>query len=175
MKYEKCNTEWRSLVIMEWIPETLYLKRFVIAMALGALVGIEREFSGKPAGLRTQMLVSGSAALFMILGFTILEAYTDDMGHGVRMDPSRIIQAIVAGVSFLGAGTIFRSRQGNQVEGLTTAASILMSAAVGIACGLGKIGLAAAVSVMVLLALRGLAVVEYFMSMKPKQKDNKKP
>lgn len=153
---------------MDWIPDALYMKRFVVAMALGALVGIEREFSGKPAGLRTQMLVSGSAALFMMLGFTILEAYADDMGEAVRMDPSRIIQAIVAGVSFLGAGTIFRSGRGSQVEGLTTAASILMSAAVGIASGLGKVGLAAAVSVLVLLALRGLALVEYFMSMKPK-------
>ncbi len=160
---------------MDWIPETLYLKRFVMAMVLGALVGIEREFSGKPAGLRTQMLVSGSAALFMMLGFSILEAYAVDIGDGVRMDPSRIIQAIVAGVSFLGAGTIFRSGRGSRVEGLTTAASILMSAGVGISCGLGKVGLAAAVSVMVLLALRGLAVVEYFMSMKPKRNGSKNP
>ncbi len=158
---------------MDWMPEALYLKRFVVAMVLGALVGMEREFSGKPAGLRTQMLVSGSAALFMILGFSIPEAYSEDTGGAIRMDPSRIIQAIVAGVSFLGAGTIFRSGRGSQVEGLTTAASILMSAAVGIASGLGKVGLAAAVSVMVLLALRGLAVVEYFMSMKPKKGKDK--
>jgi len=157
---------------MDWMPETLYLKRLIVAMVLGALVGMEREFSGKPAGLRTQMLVSGSAALFMILGFSIVDAYAKDTGDAIRMDPSRIVQAIVAGVSFLGAGTIFRSARGSQVEGLTTAASILMSAAVGIASGLGKVGLAVAVSVMVLLALRGLAVVEYFMSMKPKRDKN---
>jgi putative Mg2+ transporter-C (MgtC) family protein len=130
----------------------------VAAMLLGGVIGLEREIANRPAGFRTHMLVSGAAALLVGLG----DALVSRFGAGdalLRTDPIRIVEAIVTGVSFLGAGTIFR-RGGEHVEGLTTAASLLLSAAIGIAVAVRQWTVAIGVVLIALLVLRGVGVLE---------------
>jgi putative Mg2+ transporter-C (MgtC) family protein len=132
-----------------------------IAMGLGALIGLDREFKDKPAGLRTHMLVAGAAALLVSLGDVVIGHYAGDVGGQlVRSDPIRIVQAVITGVTFLGAGTIIRSGANRRVEGLTTAASILLAAAVGIGVALGQFLLVAGVTILVLVTLRGVSSLE---------------
>ena len=135
-------------------------------MALGAAVGFERELARKPAGIRTHMLVSGAAALFVGLGGVTLAAFGSS--DALRADPVRIIEAIVTGISFLGAGTIFRSREGQEVEGLTTAATILICAGLGIAVALRQFTIAIGITVLVLVVLRGLIFVESWIGRRGK-------
>jgi putative Mg2+ transporter-C (MgtC) family protein len=132
-----------------------------LAMLLGAAIGFERELEDKPAGLRTHMLVAGAAALFVALGLVIVQRFSHDLDDGlVRSDPVRIIEAVVTGVSFLGAGTILRDRSQRRVKGLTTAASLLFAAAVGGSVALKQFVLAVGVTVLVLVTLRGLGIFE---------------
>jgi putative Mg2+ transporter-C (MgtC) family protein len=132
-----------------------------LAMLLGAIIGFEREVEEKPAGLRTHMLVAGAAALFVALSDVVVGRFGTELGAGlVRSDPVRIIEAVVTGVSFLGAGTIILRRGRRQVEGLTTAASILFTAAVGVCVALSQLGLAVGVTLLVLAILRGLGLLE---------------
>lgn len=137
--------------------------RIGIAALLGALVGLERELAGKPAGLRTHLLVAASAALLMLLGVEVVEGFRR---HGeatvLAADPLRVIQAIVVGVSFLGAGTIIQPG-GERVEGLTTAASILLTAALGLAVALGQILLAFLLTAGMLAVLVLLGFVERWL------------
>lgn len=122
-----------------------------IAMVLGGVIGIEREAAQKPAGFRTHMLVAGAAALLVELGRVLTVEFSSRTVPGaLTADPIRIIQAVIIGVSFLGAGTIFRSDRGH-VQGLTTAASLLMSSGVGVAVAVDRI--VAAIGVVVLVAL----------------------
>jgi putative Mg2+ transporter-C (MgtC) family protein len=132
----------------------------VVAMILGALIGWEREWAHKPAGLRTHMLVSGAAALLVTLGEVIVLQQDPASPNLVRTDPIRILEAIITGVSFLGAGTIIYHRSEESIEGLTTAASILLAAAVGVGVALGQFILAGGVTILVLLTFRGLSIVE---------------
>jgi putative Mg2+ transporter-C (MgtC) family protein len=135
-----------------------------LAMLLGAMIGLEREFADKPAGLRTHMLVAGAAALLVTLSDLMVKEFGADLGSQlVRADPIRIIEAVITGVSFLGAGTIIRSRSGRQVEGLTTAASILLAAALGICVALSQLALAIGVTVLALITLRGVNVLESWL------------
>jgi putative Mg2+ transporter-C (MgtC) family protein len=129
------------------------LLRVVIAALLSALLGWEREASGKPAGLRTHMLVGMSAALFVMLGELMLVRYRDEAGTALRLNMIDVLGAVVSGISFLGAGMIFVSR-GSHVQGLTTAASILATAAVSIAVGLEHYVLAVGTTVLLLFVLR---------------------
>lgn len=129
------------------------LLRVLIAAALAGLLGWERELSRKPAGLRTHMLVGVSAALFVMLGELMLVRYADETTTSLRMDMIGILGAVVSGISFLGAGITFVSR-GNHVQGLTTAASILATAAVGVAVGLEHYALAAGTTIILLFILR---------------------
>ena len=119
--------------------------RLLLAAALGALIGFQREKAGKPAGLRTVVLVCVGAALF-----TVASVY----GFGIAADPSRIAAGIVVGIGFLGAGAILR-RDGAVVEGLTTAATIWVVAAIGLAAGAGLylISVLAAVIIVIVLIL----------------------
>jgi putative Mg2+ transporter-C (MgtC) family protein len=125
---------------------TRILLRLLMAAALGGLLGWERERQGKSAGLRTHMLVALGAALLVLVpeqaGMTIA-----DLG--------RVIQGIVTGIGFLGAGAIIKHADDEQVQGLTTAAGIWMTAAIGVACGLGRelTAVLAAVLALVVLAL----------------------
>jgi putative Mg2+ transporter-C (MgtC) family protein len=129
------------------------LLRVLIAAALSALIGWERETRGKAAGFRTHMLVGISAALFVMLGELMLVRYHDEAGTALRLDMIGILGAVVSGISFLGAGMIFVSRK-NQVTGLTTAASILATAAVGVTVGLEHYLLAVGTTLILFLILR---------------------
>jgi putative Mg2+ transporter-C (MgtC) family protein len=132
-----------------------------LAMLLGAIIGFEREVEAKPAGLRTHMLVAGAAALFVDLADVVVGRFGTELGVGlVRSDPVRIIEAVVTGISFLGAGTIVLRRGRQQVEGLTTAASILFTAAVGVCVALAQFVLAIGATLLVLVILRGLGLLE---------------
>src|SRR5207245_9331247 len=117
--------------------------RVMIALALGLLIGAEREFRGHPAGLRTMALISAGSCMFTGLGLI------PDFGKTV--DPTRIAAQIVTGVGFLGAGSILR--QGELVRGLTTAASIWVAASLGVAVGFRYYGGAVFVAVLVVLVL----------------------
>lgn len=125
------------------------LVRLVIAALLGGLLGFERERTGKAAGLRTHMLVS--------LGTAFLVAACQRAGMA-SADVSRVIQGIITGVGFLGAGTILKRSHPREIRGLTTAAGIWMAAAVGVAAGLGR---TVAAILATLLALGVLALVPH--------------
>jgi len=117
------------------------LLRLVIAAIAGGLIGLEREALHKPAGVRTHMLVSLGAALFVLATLSIIP---DEVG--------RIIAGIATGIGFLGAGTIFRSK--DHVKGLTTAASIWAVAAIGLTVGGGQYVLAIAATILVIIILQ---------------------
>src|SRR5262245_51865901 len=119
----------------DWMPQLLIVAEVAFAMLLGGVIGFERELANKPAGFRTHMLVSGAAALLVGMGDILVAKFAEDSGHElIQADPFRIIGAVISGVSFLGAGTIFRGGR-QHVEGLTTAASLLVSASIGVAVG----------------------------------------
>ena len=143
-----------------WLP----VMKVVIAIFLGGLIGLERELAAKPAGLRTHMLVAGASALLVILGDVMINQYADAALSGAtRADPIRIIESIVTGISFLGAGTIiFRNRK-ESVEGLTTAASILFAAGIGITVALHRYILALILTIVVIVILFWLGYVERFI------------
>ncbi len=116
--------------------------RLLLAAALGAIIGFQRARAGKPAGIRTYSLICVGSALFAVvsaLGF-------------VGADPARIAAGIVAGIGFIGAGTIMH-REGGIVEGLTTAATIWVVAGIGLAAGVGMYLIAAAVTAIALVVL----------------------
>jgi putative Mg2+ transporter-C (MgtC) family protein len=127
------------------------LLRLTLAGVLGGLIGLERELREREAGLRTHLLVSVGAALFTIAG-----AYGFD---SVRVDPTRVAAQIVTGIGFLGAGAIIR--QGFSVRGLTTAATLWVVAAVGLASGAGYYSGAAITTGVVLVALWPLRLIAY--------------
>jgi putative Mg2+ transporter-C (MgtC) family protein len=142
-----------------WLDQLGLLVDVAVAITLGGLIGIEREFANKPAGFRTHMLVAGAAALLVGLADVLVERFeAEHYGEKLQVDPIRIVEAIVTGVAFLGAGTIFRRDGG--VEGLTTAASILFAAAVGVAVSLDQLVLALGVTALTLLVLRVMRHVE---------------
>jgi putative Mg2+ transporter-C (MgtC) family protein len=131
------------------------LLRLMVAVLLSGILGWEREQLGKAAGLRTHILVGLSAALFVALGDSMV-AHFSGYGDRLRFDPIRIIEAIVAGVSFLGAGTIFMAKQENRITGLTTAAALLATAAVGIAVGVERYFVAVGATLLIFVVLRVL-------------------
>jgi putative Mg2+ transporter-C (MgtC) family protein len=140
--------------------------RLVLAGILGGMLGYERESKGKAAGLRTHMLVALGAALF-IMAPSLAEFEDTSL--------SRIIQGLVAGIGFLGAGAIVKGRPGEEVEGLTTAASIWMTAAIGMTVGMGR---ASTAILSALLALAVLAVMfhgEGWLRAKRVKRDDKRP
>jgi putative Mg2+ transporter-C (MgtC) family protein len=120
--------------------------RLIVAAALGLAVGFEREIHGHPAGLRTHMLVAVGSALF-----TVLSAYAFGAGTDPNIDPTRIAAQIVSGIGFLGAGAILKD--GIVIRGLTTAASLWATAAVGMAAGAGEHIIAAVATGVVVVSL----------------------
>ena len=125
-----------------------------MAFILGSIIGIEREKKGGSAGLRTHILVCMGSTLIMLTAL-----YIHDMYQGkTSIDPGRIAVGVVTGIGFLGAGTIIRSREG--VKGLTTAASIWISAAIGLAVGCGYISAALLTTAIVYLSLSFLKKLE---------------
>jgi putative Mg2+ transporter-C (MgtC) family protein len=128
------------------------IARVAVAAGLGAAIGLERELDEKAAGLRTHVLVSVGSALFTLVGAYGFSEFSQ--GRDVSFDPSRVAAQIVTGIGFLGAGVIFR--QGLTVRGLTTAASLWLVAAVGMAAGAGFWRGALVATVAGILSLRGL-------------------
>ena len=114
---------------MNLSPWLEMILRFLLAVALGAGIGYQRERAGKTAGMRTHILVSSGAALF-----TLVSIYGFS---GAAVDISRVAAAVVVGVGFIGGGVIFRGQRGEEVAGLTTAATIWVTAAIGLAAGAG--------------------------------------
>jgi putative Mg2+ transporter-C (MgtC) family protein len=132
---------------MEWLDVVL---RLVVATAIGGAIGLNRELHGKPSGLRTLGLVSLGAALVVLTTVHV----------GGVPDPhsaSRVIQGVITGIGFLGAGVILRSPEGGRVRGITTAAAIWVTACVGVACGYGvwRLVLPAAIIIAFLLVAGG--------------------
>jgi len=120
------------------------LIRLTAATLLGAVIGIQRERAGKPAGLRTHMLVTLGTAVFVLAC----------SGVGMGSDAlSRVIQGLVTGIGFIGAGSILKISEQRDVQGLTTAAGVWMTAAVGVAVGLGSLGVALLSTVFTLIIL----------------------
>lgn len=143
-----------------WPVELNVLVATAYAMVLGGVIGFEREMKDRPAGFRTHMLVAGAAALLVGLADLLAVRYSGEHYRElVRVDPLRLIEAVVAAVGFLGAGAIFRSGD-DRVTGITTAASLLMVAAIGIAVGVHAHMLAFGTTVLTLVVLLILAWAE---------------
>lgn len=146
------NTLWVSSTFS---PEVLF-GRLAIAALLGGLIGLEREFQERAAGLRTHILICVAAATFTLI---TLEIYAQAMqNEGGNADPIRIIEAVTAGVAFLAAGAIFRGEA--TVRGLTTGAGMWAAGAVGICVGAGYLFLAAAAAAIAFVVLRVLLWLE---------------
>lgn len=126
--------------------------RLLLAAILGGMLGYDRERAGKAAGLRTHMLVSLGAALFVLI---------PQQAGLSNADLSRVIQGIVAGVGFLGAGAIVKDSRGGEIQGLTTAAGIWLTAAIGIAAGLGREASAVLGAVLAFVILSALARISH--------------
>src|SRR5262245_61717215 len=138
------------------------LQRLVLAIGLGAAIGLEREYWQKPAGLRTNILIALGSALFTVLSLKIGQP---------GGTPDRIVAQVVTGIGFLGAGAIMRGR--NTVHGMTTAATIWVNAAVGIAAGAGEFWLAASATAMTLIVLVLLPPIERYFEQRGELPDGK--
>ena len=143
------------------ISETDALIRIVIAALLGAVLGLERELSDKPAGLRTHMLVAEGAALFMV-GSLLLTQEFAPKGSSLSLDPTRVASTIVTGIGFLGGGAILQSR--DRVKGITTAAAIWVAAAVGLLAGAGFYLVATGGVIIAIVTLALLALPERWIA-----------
>ena len=136
------------------------LTKLLVAAVLSGVLGWEREAFGKQAGLRTHILVGVSAAMFVGLGGALMSFFGRDR-EDMQYDPIRVIEATVAAISFLGAGTIFVSRdRGETVKGLTTAAALWATAGVGLAAGLGRHVLATGATALIFVVLHVLGRLE---------------
>lgn len=146
---------WRTLVedfsdLPDAAAVTRLVTRLSIAALLGGALGLEREWHGKDAGLRTHMLIAVGAALFVLI----------PLQSGMpTADLSRVLQGVIAGIGFLGGGAILKLSDERRIEGLTTAAGIWLTAAVGIAAGLGRETSAIAGTIFALIATAALARV----------------
>jgi len=141
---------------------TDFILRLLAATAMGAVIGLEREYHAKEAGVRTHLLVALGSCLFMILsiyGFDFMLEYDN-----VSFDPSRIAAQVVTGIGFIGAGTIIFQKQ--VVRGLTTAAGLWVTAAIGLACGNGMFWLALITTTIVLISLGLINVYLPYLSQK---------
>jgi putative Mg2+ transporter-C (MgtC) family protein len=146
---------------LTFIPESvsgIFVVRLLVACLLGGVIGFERDIHGRAAGLRTNMLVSTGAALFMVVSLAMAQIHlSGSESTGLRVDPSRIAAQIVTGIGFLGAGAIIK--EGFNIRGLTTAACLWVSAGLGMAAGAGLFEMAILVT---LIGLFSLVVVNWF-------------
>ena len=142
-----------------------YVIRLLVATLLGALIGLEREYHAKEAGVRTHLLVALGSCLFMIISIYGFDAY---LGRDhVSFDPSRIASQVVTGIGFIGAGTIILQKQ--VVRGLTTAAGVWVTAAIGLACGDGMYLLAVISTAVVLISLGLINLYLPYLSQKERE------
>ena len=133
-------------------PFSSYLIRLVVALLIGGAIGLEREFKGKPAGMRTNMLICVGSCLIMIVSIEISRMAPQ------TSDPGRIAAQVVTGIGFLGAGTIIRSRF--HIVGLTTAATIWSLSAIGLAVGAGYLLLSAVTAILITITLVIMGAIE---------------
>jgi putative Mg2+ transporter-C (MgtC) family protein len=145
------------------------LVRLAVAACLGGVIGIERELREREAGFRTHMLVSVGAALFTLVSAYAWTDFTFSNSSGVTFDPTRIAAQIVTGIGFIGAGAIIR--QGLSVRGLTTAATLWMVAAIGMACGAGFYWAAVLATAIALVGLGPLRFVSRRMLDRPHRRE----
>lgn len=139
------------LLLMTWE----YVLRIFVAALLGGAIGLEREYRAKEAGFRTHFLVALGSALFMVLSqYGFMELLTQHADMNIRLDPSRIASQVVTGIGFIGAGTIIFQK--HVVRGLTTAAGLWVTAAIGMTCGSGMYVLACSGTLLVLAALEAM-------------------
>jgi putative Mg2+ transporter-C (MgtC) family protein len=139
-------------------PFTSYLTRLLISLVIGGAIGLEREFKGKPAGMRTNMLLCLGSCLIMIISIEVAQ-------YAPRVaDPGRIAAQVITGIGFLGAGTILRSRF--HVVGLTTAATMWALTALGLAIGAGYILLAVVVAALITITLILIGFIEKVLETK---------
>lgn len=125
------------------------LLKVVVSVCLGGIIGIERELAKKPAGIRTHMFVAGAATLVLSISILLINQFNTTYDN-VSADPVRVIEAIIVGISFIGAGTVLKSEKDHQVYYLTTAASILFAAGIGITVALERYGLAICLALLVI-------------------------
>ncbi len=137
--------------------------RLLAAGVLAGLLGWNRERAGKPAGLRTFVLVGVGSCLFTLLALEIIEMH-DESGGGGGLDPLRVVSGLIGGIGFLGAGTIIQSR--GHVQGITTAAGLWLTASIGLACGIGQYALAAIAGAFGVILLVSALVLERRTSLK---------
>lgn len=139
--------------------------KIAFSAILGIIIGFDREKSGKPAGIRTQMLVCVGSALLSAISVDMIQVVNvgDIASSLYRIDPARLMAQIISGIGFLGAGVIIKN--GSKIQGVTTAATIWMTAAVGIAVGAGFY-LPAGVSTVLVLLLNPLAKLQYKFGLK---------
>jgi putative Mg2+ transporter-C (MgtC) family protein len=147
------------------------LLRLCIAGGLGAAIGFEREIRDREAGIRTHLLVSLGAALFTIVSAYGFHEFLASGDNVIRADPTRIAAQIVTGIGFLGAGAIIR--EGLSIRGLTTAATLWVVAAIGMACGAGYYWPAAAATVLTIFALWPLRLLAYRLIEQIKPEENR--
>jgi putative Mg2+ transporter-C (MgtC) family protein len=133
------------------MPASALMLRLLVAAGLGAVIGLEREFRQKPAGLRTNILIAVGSALFTTISILLAEGHPGGT-------PDRIAAQIVTGIGFLGGGTILQS--GNNIHGMTTAATIWVNAAIGMAAGTGAYAMAAAATFITMVVLLVLPPIE---------------
>ena len=129
-----------------------FFVKILTAVLCGGLIGLERELSGKAAGLRTNTLICMGATIYMIVSDLVPRIY------GVPADPGRIAAQVVSGIGFIGAGSIIRS--GGTIAGLTTASVIWVAAGIGLVIGIGYPGLAIGITIVVLIVVIGLGRLE---------------
>lgn len=133
-----------------------YIIRLLLAAVLGGVIGLEREYHAKEAGFRTHVLVAVGSALFMLISQYGFDAFLGV--KSVSFDPSRIASQVVTGIGFIGAGTIIFQKK--FIRGLTTAAGIWVTGAIGLACGCGMYFIAAVTTAIVILVL---SIINYFL------------
>ncbi|ADE82328.1 hypothetical protein PRMUPPPA20_02330 [Xylanibacter ruminicola] len=134
-----------------------FILRIFVAALLGGAIGLEREYRAKEAGLRTHFLVALGSAVFMIVSAYGFDGVMNTPEH--RWDVSRVAAQVVSGIGFIGAGTIIFHKSENVVRGLTTAAGLWVTAAIGLACGGGMYVLSIASTVLVLVGLEAFNFV----------------
>lgn len=136
-----------------------FILRIFVGAMLGGAIGFERKYRAKVAGFRTHFLVGLGAALFMIVSQYGYESILSQLGSSASVDPSRIASQVVTGIGFIGAGTIMLQK--HVIRGLTTAAGLWVTAAIGLTCGSGMYVLAATATVLVLLCLEAMNFILY--------------
>lgn len=141
--------------------ELIILLHVALAAVLSGLIGLERGKFEKPAGFRTNMLVGGAVALLVCLGKIIVEHFHEaGLSEYINADPTRIIHAIIVGISFIGAGMVLQIPQEHKIKYLTTAATILFSSGIGIAVALNQYIIAVGVTVLILIINYLLRLIE---------------